>query len=165
MVSSNNSTKCKEKALQSHLRSWLVERNDKLHVQFFRYLLVAVAAFAVDFGTYTILVKVVDIHPVVAATIGFLLGIIVNYLLSIRWVFDKRSHSARYELIVFTTIGLVGLGLTDMIIWLIAVKAGQDELLAKIIATAIVFFWNFGARKIILFNKEKSWQSPTSGQQ
>jgi putative flippase GtrA len=134
-------------------------------VQFFRYLLVAVAAFAVDFGTYTILVKAVNVHPVIAATAGFMLGIIVNYLLSIRWVFDKRSHSTKYELTVFTVIGLVGLGLTDLIVWLIAVEAGKDELVAKIVATAIVFFWNFGARKIILFNKEKSWQKPVSGQQ
>ena len=142
--------------MRRHFRALLIDRNDKLHVQFLRYFLVATAAFTVDFGTYTILVKVAHAHPVVAATIGFTLGIIVNYLLSIRWVFDKRARSAKYELMVFVIIGVIGLVLTDFIVWLIAVEAQEDELLAKIVATAIVFFWNFGARKFILFNKEKS---------
>jgi len=137
--------------LKTRTRRLLVERTDSTLVQFIRYGFVAVAAFAVDFGVYALEVRGFNIQPVLAATFSFTLGLIVNYLLSVRWVFAQRSRSRRFEIITFFAIGLVGLGLTDFIIWALAIRMNQDELIAKLIATAIVFFWNFGARKIILF--------------
>jgi putative flippase GtrA len=137
--------------LKARARTLLVERSDRTIVQFIRYGLVAVVALAFDFGTYALLVRAADLHPVLAATVGFTLGLFVNYLLSILWVFNARSRSKRVELITFFAVGLVGLGLTDLIIWVLAVEMHGDELIAKLIATAIVFFWNFGARKVLLF--------------
>lgn len=136
--------------LKAHTRRLLVERTDNTLVQFIRYGFVAVAAFAFDFGTYAMLLGI-GVHPVLAATLGFTLGLIVNYLLSILWVFTQRSRSRRFEIITFFATGLIGLGLTDLIIWALAVQMGQNALIAKLIATAVVFFWNFGARKVILF--------------
>ena len=145
--------------LKAHTRRLLVERTDSTLVQFIRYGFVAVAAFAVDFGVYAVEVRAFDMHPVLAATISFTLGLAVNYLLSVRWVFTQRSHSRKFEILTFFLTGLIGLALTDLIIWALAVRMDQDELIAKLIATAIVFFWNFGARKVILF-KAKTYAEP-----
>lgn len=142
--------------LKARTRRLLVERTDSTLVQFIRYGFVAVAAFAVDFGLYAIEVRILDINPVLAATISFSLGLLVNYLLSVRWVFARRSHSRRFEIITFFLTGVIGLALTDLIIWALAVQMNQDELIAKLIATAIVFFWNFGARKLILFKDKEN---------
>lgn len=133
------------------VRTVLKGRTDRTIVQFIRYGMVAVVALAFDFGTYALLVRVGDVHPVIAATIGFTLGLLVNYLLSILWVFSRRARSKRVEMAAFLLIGLIGLGLTDVLIWLMAIEWHFDELLAKLIATGIVFFWNFGARKVFLF--------------
>src|SRR6476469_7583194 len=100
----------------------LVGRSDRTIVQFIRYGFVAVAALAFDFGTYAILVRGFNIHPVIAATCGFTLGLLVNYALSILWVFKKRTRSRRVEMIAFFVIGLIGLGLTDLIIWVLAIE-------------------------------------------
>lgn len=136
---------------KTHARLLLVERTDSTTVQFIRYGLVAAIAFVFDFGTYALLVRGFDMHSVLAATLGFSFGLIVNYLLSILWVFKERARSKQVEMIAFFVIGIIGLILTDIIIWILAIEMHQDELLAKLIATAIVFFWNFGARKFLLF--------------
>lgn len=140
-----------EGKLKARVRTVLNGRTDRTIVQFIRYGMVAVVALVFDFGSYAFLVRVADIHPVVAATIGFTLGLFVNYLLSIAWVFNQRARSKRVEMMTFMIIGLIGLGLTDVFIWLMVIEWHIDELFAKLVATGIVFFWNFGARKVLLF--------------
>jgi putative flippase GtrA len=137
--------------LRARTRKLFIGRSDHTIVQFIRYGFVAVVALIFDFGTYALLVRAADMYPVLAATIGFTLGLFVNYLLSISWVFKDRTRSKRVEFTTFFVIGLIGLGLTDIIIWVLAVEMHGDELIAKLVAAAIVFFWNFGARKILLF--------------
>lgn len=144
-------------------RKLLVDKTDRTIIQFIRYGMVAVVALAFDFGAYALLVRMLDFHPVLAATIGFTLGLGVNYLLSILWVFKERTRSKRVEVMTFLVVGLVGLGLTDLIIWVLAIELHWDELIAKLAATGIVFFWNFGARKILLFKGAEDATTETTG--
>ena len=81
--------------------------------------------------------------------------IVVNYLLSILWVFANHTQNNRWvEFLVFAIIGIFGLGLNEIIIYLGTDIVGLPYMLSKLISTAIVFFWNFFARKIILFKKK-----------
>ena len=48
---------------------------------------------------------------------------------------------------------MVGLGLNELIMYLGCEKLQLHYMVAKLISTAVVFFWNFFARKFILFNK------------
>jgi putative flippase GtrA len=49
------------------------------------------------------------------------------------------------------TAGVVGLGFNDLFMWIFTDRCGIYYLLSKVITTAIVYFWNFFARKYILF--------------
>ena len=51
-------------------------------------------------------------------------------------------------------VGIVGLGLTELLMWLLTGKAGIHYLVAKVITTVIVFVWNFSAKKLILFRSK-----------
>ena len=52
---------------------------------------------------------------------------------------------------VFALIGLIGLGLTELLMWLFAGRAGLHYLPSKLLTTALVFIWNFAAKKLLLF--------------
>lgn len=87
-----------------------------------------------------------------SAAISFLLGLVVNYALSRTWVFCNRTMSnTTLEFTVFAAIGLAGLGLNELGMWLLASKAGIQYLLAKLITAGFVYVWNFGTRKYALF--------------
>ena len=96
----------------------------------------------------------VQIPYLISAAIAFIVGLIINYLISVYWVFNKnRDNKPAREFLFFAAIGVVGLLFNELIMF-----AGTDLLhlhymLSKIISTMIVFFWNFFARKILLFNK------------
>ena len=125
-------------------------------IQLFRYGFVGGLAFLVDYGTLVLLTESAGLHYLLAATISFILGLITNYLLSITWVFNQHKLNNRWvEFLLFAFIGVVGLGLNDAIMFLCTERCGIHYTLSKIIATAIVFFWNFLARKLILFKQNQ----------
>lgn len=134
-------------------RSIFVDTTQNVYVQFLRYGFVAVVSLAVDFGALVLLKEYAHFHYLVAASISFLLGLFTNYWLSKLWVFhSSKLDNKRKEFLIFFAIGLVGLLLTDLLMWSFTDGLGFYYVASKAIATILVYFWNFGARKKILFN-------------
>ncbi len=132
-------------------------------IQFFRYLFVGGFATVVDWGVSYILFRFVfhENYAIAANSISFVLGLIVNYVISTFWIFkNSKVESRLVEFIAFAAIGLVGLGMTIGItklfeIWLSS-KTSAYQILAKIVSTGAAFFWNFFARKYLLFSRKES---------
>jgi putative flippase GtrA len=123
----------------------------KASVQFIRSLVVSVIALSVDFGLLVFFKEIVGIHYLVAAAMSFSIGIVVNYSLSVAWVFAHRKvASRRKEFLIFTILSLMGLGL-NLVIIAGLVQLHVDYRWAKAVSTVVVFFWNFLARKKILY--------------
>jgi len=133
-----------------------LDQSDSTVVQMARSFVAGGMAFIVDFSALFVFTHYVGLHYLVSAAIGFLLGLVTMYSLSVRWVFSHRSvKDWRAELAVFTAIGLAGLGLNELIMWLATEKIGTHYLVSKMISTAIGFFFNFGLRKLLLFSRKK----------
>jgi putative flippase GtrA len=120
--------------------------------EFLRYFLVGGFAFVCDTFTLFSLTYFIKVNYLVSAPVGFLVGTAVNYVLSRTWVFQRRTlKNTSAELMIFTLIGVVGLGLNELILWIFQSKLGIYYLFAKGVSGVIVFMWNFGARKFALF--------------
>ena len=119
-----------------------------------RYFAASALALAIDFGAYSGLIRLAGVDYLVAAPIGFLLGLATAYTLSIRWVFSQRRlASARAEFALFALIGLAGMALNQLVVY-----AGVDRLAlsyewAKAVSAGIVFGFNFLLRKLLLFTR------------
>lgn len=93
-------------------------------------------------------------HYRLAAALGFTLGLVVNYMISIYWVFDTRAMTNHtIEFLVFAGVGLLGLFVNDQVIHACTEMFGWTPGLSKIPAAAIVLVLNFGLRKSLLFTK------------
>jgi putative flippase GtrA len=120
--------------------------------EFMRYFVASALALAADAISLYLLTSVVGVPYLVSGAIAFLFGLSIVYLLSVRWVFERRSlQSPVTEFALFATIGIVGLGLNELVLWLLTGVAGFHYLLSKFGSVVIVFSWNFGARKYFLF--------------
>jgi len=121
-------------------------------VQLSRYIIVGGFAFLVDFASLYAITEFLHQPYLVSAAIAFMLGFSVNYLISIVWVFDRRTLKNRWaEATVYLAVGIVGLGLNELLIWFLTETAGYHYLVSKVGSTVIVFLWNFCARKTLLF--------------
>lgn len=126
------------------------ERTEDTKIQFFRYIFVGVVATIIDMGSLYVFTSMVGIHYLISAAIAFVFGVMANYLMSIVWVF-KTTGNFKREITLFVIIGLGGLILNEVIIWLLVEKVSLYYMIAKAIAVVIVLVWNFGMRKKFVF--------------
>lgn len=139
-------------SLQVARDSWGLNPSHRASVQMVRSLVVSGIAFVADFGSLVIFKEVFDVHYLVAATLSFGLGVVVNYILSVRWVFAERQLESRHkEFVFFVAICAIGLVLNLAIIAGLVQALRVDYRLAKIVSTILIFFWNFFARKKFLY--------------
>ena len=139
----------------------------KIIQQFLKFGLVGVLCFLIDTGFYTVC-NLLGVPYLISGVIGFSVSVIVNYLLSMKYVFVRRDDiSRKREFVIYLILSVIGLGLNELILYtcidviyknwpflqsLLPVRAA--ELLAKIGATGIVMVYNFVTRKIFMEKKE-----------
>ncbi|MCU0848351.1 MAG: GtrA family protein [Spirochaetes bacterium] len=129
-------------------------KSDNVFVQFIRNGVTSVIAFAFDFGILYALTDVFLVYYLISASVSYLTGHVVNYLLSIRWVFSRRKYDAVHvEFTIFLVIGFLGLGLNALLMWGFTDLAGLHYLMSKLATIVIVYFFNFFAKKYLLFHK------------
>jgi putative flippase GtrA len=134
------------------LRARLLGATGSLGNQFARYLVVGGVAFVIDFGSLYLLTEFAGLHYLTSAAVAFLFGLVTNYWLSRAWVFDRRTaQNVTVEFVVFAMIGVIGLGLNEVIIWFAGEKLYIHYMIAKAFSAGLVLIWNFGARKFLLF--------------
>jgi putative flippase GtrA len=139
------------------LRQLFIRRSSNFFVQLTRYFFVGGLAFAVDFGALAFFTEICRFHYLLSNTIAFIFGLLANYFISIFWVFTNSNlKSRKVEFILFAAIGVIGLGLNDLLLWIFTQGLAVYYLLSKILAAAICCLWNFFARKYLLFNKKSN---------
>lgn len=143
-------TKVFEKSLDIlHIK--LKEKDEKLLLQIFKFVIVGGLAFVIDYATLIICKEIFHLNTLLSAAIAFTVSVIVNYILSVKWVFDvNKNNSEKRNFIIFIIFSVIGLGLTELIMWLGTDVMGISYLIIKIIATIIVMVFNFITRKLFL---------------
>jgi putative flippase GtrA len=120
-------------------------------IQFFRYIFVGGFSAVVNLGILSILTSVLHINYLISELIAFVIATIVNYALSIWWIF-QRSNRFKLEFVLFTLVGIGGLGINELVLWVCVSKLKLFYLLGEVIAITVVMVWSFALRKL-LFEK------------
>jgi putative flippase GtrA len=132
--------------------SMSLQPTHRISIQIIRSLVVSVVALIFDFGLLVVFKQVFGINYLIAAAMSFLVGVVVNYTLSVSWVFANRKISSRHaEMLIFLIINAIGLGLNLIIIAFLVEWVHSDYRLAKVFSTIVIFFWNFIIRKKLLY--------------
>lgn len=123
----------------------------KLIAQFMKFGIVGVIAFVIDYGVMIFLTEVFGVPYLISTTISFVVSVIFNYFASMRFVFKRKDDmSRRREFIIFIVLSVCGLGINDLLMWLMVDSLYIDYRLSKIVVTVVVAAWNFVTRKIFL---------------
>lgn len=128
----------------------------KLIAQFMKFGIVGVIAFVIDYGVMIFLTEVFGVPYLISTTISFVVSVIFNYFASMRFVFKRKDDmSRRREFIIFIVLSVCGLGINDLLMWLMVDSLYIDYRLSKIVVTVVVAVWNFVTRKIFLEAHDK----------
>lgn len=127
------------------------DRTDSSSVQLLRSVLVSNVSFLLDFGLCLLLVGSLKLHYVVATLLSFTAGSLMNYALSILWVFDGNRDERRIELVAFLAVSFIGLGLNALGMYLFTGLLHLHYLVSRVAAATLVFFFNYACKKHLVF--------------
>lgn len=124
-------------------------------LQFFRYIFVGGIATVVDWSVLFLLTEVANVYHLVSAIFAFVAGLITNFLLSKPFVFKANEARVKplMEFVSYAVIGVVGLGITELIMFIFTNCWGIHYMVSKAIATVVVLIWNYIARKTLVYKK------------
>ena len=127
----------------------------KLMEQIVRFGIVGVIAFVIDYAVLLVLTEVAGIHYLISSAVAFLVSVIFNYILSITFVFETdKSQSKGVQFGLFAVMSAGGLGINQLMMWLLSDVMFIPYQLSKFLATAVVMVYNFVTRKLFLERKE-----------
>ncbi len=120
-----------------------------------RFAIVGVSGTLLDFTLLVLCKELLGLATLLANPLAFVAGVINNFLLNRTWTYpESRSRSVWSQLGQFIVVSLGGVLLNTGLVLLLEQPLGtllhmpdSGYLPAKIIATGIVFFWNFYANR------------------
>jgi putative flippase GtrA len=116
------------------------------------YGLASAAALAADTSVLLALVTLAGWHYLAASVVAFICGGVVAYVLSVRFVFKRhRVQSRPWELGAFLALGVVGVGINSIVLFVGIERAGMNLLATKLCAALCTFAANFVLRRQLLF--------------
>lgn len=117
-----------------------------------RYFFVGGVAAAVDISLFAIFAVWLGFDYLLVGPCSFVLATLVNYALSIRFVFESGVRfSQRHEVLIVFLVSGVGLLVNQGVLYFGVDMLELNKLIAKLGATATVFLWNYWARAHFVF--------------
>lgn len=131
--------------------------------EIFKFVLTGGVCFLIEYAALILLKEWLHM-PVVAATpIAFLISVVFNYLLCVKWVFSNAREGSRKAQLGFVITSSVGFFLNWALMWALTALFGEDAVLLtifsfriktyhinKIIATSLVMVWNYLTKRHVL---------------
>ena len=142
-----------------------IRKNKKLIMEFLRYAVVGGVSALVDMAVnyvmlFFILGGTKDDRGLVALSVacGFVVGLIVNFILSNIFVFKSEEQKERGKtlgaFLIYVAVGVIGFGLTELLTILgthIIGDGGIWYLILTCFVKGVVLIWNYVGRKIFVY--------------
>lgn len=107
---------------------------------------------SVDFAVFTILSKYIGIYYLLANCISVLVGITISFILNRSFNFKVKDKTGK-RFIIFLAVGLCGLGLSNLILYIGIDLLSGDKLFVKFSSIILVVGFQFVLNKFITFKK------------
>lgn len=112
-----------------------------------RFGLVGVLATLIDFSTYFLITFYRLTSPTIANVLSFISSLLCTFPIHQHWTFAAESKQLRKQLIKYFIVGIGGVILSTIFIYLTTHLVSWNAVLAKVLAVGLTFFWNFNVNK------------------
>lgn len=122
---------------------------------FLLYLIVGGLATLIEWLVFYILNGVFSVYYEIGTIIAYLISTFFNWLFGRIILFKKSNKKLVVELLSIYGASLIGLGMNLLIMWVAVELFTINEMISKIVATVIVFLWNFLVREFVIYREKK----------
>ncbi|MEM5789439.1 MAG: GtrA family protein [Syntrophobacteraceae bacterium] len=117
-----------------------------LPIQFLKFCAVGFLNTAIQYGTFLVLFRGLDIHYLVASGIGYWLGFLNSFAWNKLWTFAARGGRTRVEFARFAAVNLasfaINIGLLDLFVRHWSASPEPAQALALAFAVCVNFLGN-----------------------
>lgn len=128
-----------------------IEFNKTFFLKFLKFGVVGFSGLIVDFSVTWLCKEKLKIHKYVSSSLGFVVATGTNYTLNRYWTFNNHDPASITQFGKFFVVAVVGLILSNAIIYLLNDRMKFNFYLAKACAIGIVSLWNFFANYLYTF--------------
>ncbi|MBR4333514.1 MAG: GtrA family protein [Clostridia bacterium] len=128
-----------------------------------RFIVTGGVCFLVELAALVLLRDTCGLDTLIAVPIAFLIAVILNYLLCVKWVFSGAGDQGNAAKAGFLVTSVMGLFLNELLMLVFRGVFGEDAVLFtlfgftvtmymfnKTLSTAIVMVWNYFTKRAIL---------------
>ena len=120
-------------------------------IRFVKFGMVGAVGVLVDFSVTWLCKEQLGCNKYLSNTLGFCLAVLNNYLLNKYFTFHDRGAPDPGQLGKYFIISLIGLGISNVFIYLLQTYTRQNFYASKILVVLMVFIWNFWANSYFTF--------------
>lgn len=122
--------------------------------QKFRFLIlygiIGTFSSGLDFAVFTSLVEFAELQYIVANGKSVFIGIVTSFFLNRKYNFKVEDQVLK-RFLIFLSVGLCGLVLSNIILYVCIDKLFMHKIISKVVAIMLVVFFQFLANKFITF--------------
>lgn len=107
----------------------------------------------IEWAGFYFLAYLCGVHYILSNLLLFVLMIPLGMLVFKKAIFKTTKLKPRNELLLTYAINIVGIVLNTLILWILVEFFTLESLIAKIIASFLVAFYSFFARKKLIYSK------------
>lgn len=122
---------------------------ETLH-QFIRYATTGGIAFCVEYITFYLLYSILELWYIWSNSIAMTVAFSVSFTLNRFWSFKSKGNAFK-QFVMYGTLFLINMFVSNMIMLLFTDVLGIKPLLSKLIAVGIIVCWNFAINKKLIF--------------
>ena len=142
--------------LSELLENDVLQRHINLVKRTIRFGIVGMSGAILDFSLTWYLLQCLHFNSYFANGIGFILAASNNFYWNKKWTFKSENRKVTLQFFKFMIVSIVGLSINSLVIFFLMSTFEINFLCCKIIATIIVFVWNFAINSAITYQDSKS---------
>jgi len=121
-----------------------------------KYFMVGSIAAITDISLFYLFAKVLGYNYLIVAFFSFIIATLVNYILSIKYVFQSRiKFSKKQEISLIYLVSGMAIIINQISLFILIDLLSIEMISSKVMATVLTFFWNYYTRTNFIFKEEE----------
>lgn len=117
---------------------------------FSRYLIIAGVIVVIEVASFQI-IYLLGVNYLLATVLSMGIGIVLNWIASRLFVFQKSSRRAHIEFSLVLVASLVGVIFQTFTTYVVVAFLHQIPVIGKVVAIGVTFFWNYFIRALFIY--------------
>ena len=124
--------------------------------QFVKFVLVGSISTVINYGFFFLLYSTLSLNYIIAAAIGYVIGLLVGFIINKSWTFQAQDKSRNF-IFDYLIIYILSLALGMLFLEFLVKQLNLIAEIANILVIGLTTFTNFVGIKFLVFKKWIFW--------